>query len=597
MSLDALYTLIVIAGVILLFVTEVLTVDLVALLGMIALVLLGVITPEQGVEGFSNKATMTVAFMFILSTALLNTGALQVLAFRLSSVFRENFKLGMLLMMLLIAAMSAFVNNTPVVAVFIPAIISIANASGQPASKMLIPLSFASIFGGTCTLIGTSTNILVSGIAERDGAAPIGMFDSLPMGLIFVTAGVLYLFFIGIRLLPNRKTTSTIKSKFSLRDYLAEIVLLPDALSIGKTIEDSPLVKELGMDIIQVKRGDERFHHPDKSFVLKAQDILKVRCDVSKIRQLKDRVRVSDTAPIEIGDNNFKGANSVLVELVISANSSFVGKNLRDINFIKRFRSIPLAIRTSDEVINEDIKEVELRSGDTILVEVGSDDLEELKRIEGQKDSPYYLLSEDVITDFNKRKFFTVISVSMTAFLLATFGVLDIMVATLTGVAVLVILRCIDMKQAYEAINWKVIFLLAGALSLGTAMENTGLDILIAELLTGTLGKWGPVALVSGLYLATTLLTEIMSNNGTAALLTPIAVTTAQKMGVDPMPFVMAIMFAASASFMTPVGYHTNTMVYSVGQYKFRDFFKVGWGLSLLFWILATVFIPLIYSF
>ncbi len=595
MELTAILTLLIIAGAIVLFVTEVVSVDLVALMIIVALVITGVVSPKEGVEGFSNNATITVAFMFVLSGALLKTGALQLIAFRLSGLFRRNFMLGLILMMLLAAMISAFVNNTPVVAVFIPVVIQIARSAGFPPSKILIPLSFATIFGGTCTLIGTSTNILVSGIMEKEGLPGMNMFLMAPLGLVFLLAGIAYMVVIGVRLLPARTAEKDLKKKFSMRDYLMEVGIPEGSDLIGKRILECGLFSELEIDILSIKRGKHTYSVPPGDFILHQDDLLNIRCNAEKIRGLKDRSLMQ--SQIAIGDTDLSARNATLVELMITANSRFEGKTLRELDFRRRYRGVPLAIQHREEIVHENLYDVSLRPGDILLAEIKSHFLPDLQDDENGRNPDFVLLSEDEVLDFKPKRFWATIMIVMAVIALATAGILDIMIGAIAATCLLVLTKLINMKDVYQSINWNIIFLLAGALTLGTAMQNSGLDIIIADGLVNNLGALGPMAIISGLYLISSILTEIMSNNATAALLAPIAISTANQLDLSVIPFVMAVTFAASASFSTPVGYQTNTMVYSAGNYKFRDFLKVGIWLNLFFWLLATFLIPVIYPF
>ena len=592
MTTAAIITIGVIVLAIILFATEALPIDLVAISIMIILVIGGVITPEEGVEGFSNKATITVAFMFVLSAALLKTGALQVLAHRLSKIFRYKFNAGILMMMFMIAIISAFVNNTPVVAVFIPVVIQIAHASGQSPSKMLIPLSFASIFGGMCTLIGTSTNILVSGIAEKEGEQAISMFQMTPIAGVLLVVGVVYMSIFGIKLLPKSRRSKDLKSKFDVNNYITLVELLSNSSSIGKKIMDSELVTEFNIDIIEVRRNGNSFTLPPGDFELNEGDILKVKCDVEKLKSLKGKTKTLAVSPIKIGDSDLSGKNSALVEMVITSSSEIHGKTLKELDFRRRYRAIPLAIKHKEDIKHDDLYDVKLSAGDVILAEVKSHYVKELNKLEAGQNTPFVLLSENHITEFDKKKFGIVIGLISIMVVLASLGILDIMVGAISAVIILVLAKILSMKEIYEAINWKIIFLLVGALSLGLAINKTGLDLFIAEALVDQLAPMGIIAVISGLYLATSLLTEVMSNNASAALMTPIAIAIAHTSGVEVLPFLVTVMIAASATFMTPIGYQTNTMVYSAGNYRFKDFFKVGIFLNFLFWVISSFMIP-----
>lgn len=595
MGIDAIIVIAIILIALVLFVTEVLSIDLVALLIMVALVLTGVLEIEEAVSGFSNPATLTVAAMFAISAALIKSGLVSSLGPRLAKVIKKNFFFGTLVLMISVGIFSAFINNTPIVAVFIPIVIKAAISAGHNPTKLLIPMSFASIFGGTCTLIGTSTNLLVSGIAVQNGLEAFSMFQFAPFGIVIFTVGTIYMLLIGQRLLPDRDHEEDLEKKFNMRDYLIELTVLKDAPFVGKRIMDLNFIQDLDIDVIQIRRQGEKFLLPPQDMVIQADDKLKVRCNYEEIKQLKNQLKIFIGPAVHFSESELPEGDTTLVELIIPPNSFIEGKTLGEIEFKRRFRAVPLAIRHRAEIQHERLNNTNIQAGDIILAEIKSHRLKLFKEQEAKQESPFIILSEESRISFDKKKFAIVLSTAIAVVSLATFSILPILASAFTGVAFLVLSRQIKMQDVYEAIDWKVITLLAGALSLGTAVQKSGLASLVAENLLVYLGEWGTTAIVSGLYLMTIILTEMISNNATAALLAPVAISTAQTLGVDPVPFLMAITFAASASFITPIGYQTNTMVYSAGQYKFKDFFKVGIGLSLLLWLLATLLIPKIY--
>ncbi len=603
MSLEIGIVLFVLLGAVILFATERVPVDVVAIVAMSVLVVTGVLTPQQGVSGFSNSATITVAFMFILSAALFKSGAVVNIGNRIAQLFKYNFWLGITATMVTVGVISAFINNTPVVAIFIPIMVGAAAQSKLSLAKMLMPLSFASMFGGVCTLIGTSTNILVSGVAAEQGLEPFSMFEMTRMGVVFFGVGLIYMLTIGIRLIPNRGGEDELMKKFGMGDYLTEIVLLSNAPSVGSSIKNSPLVKKLDIDILEVKRQGQTFIMPSEEMVLEEGDILKVRCNVEKIKALKEREGIalkSDTKFKTLGEiaDSKKTSNRItFVEAVIAPNSPFEGKTVKELGFRQRFGATVLAIRHRGELMRDKVATTVLRPGDTLLIEVEKEQLRNLQQLELRGRNTFLIVSEVDLPEYRKDKMLTVVLTLVGVIALASFEILPIMMAAIVGSMFLVLTRCITMEEAYHAIDWKVIFLLAGAISLGVALDVSGAAALISGFLIHIVGGLGPVAIVSVLYLITSLMTESMSNNASAVLLAPIAIAASVEMGVDARPMLMAITFAASSSFMTPVGYQTNTMIYGVGGFRFSDFLRVGGPLNLIFWILATLLIPVFFPF
>lgn len=592
MNFEIVFVFAVLALAVFLFVTEKLPVDLVALIVMALLLVSSIITPSQGLSGFSNTATITIGAMFILSAGLFKTGAVNFLGGFVTQIFKRNFWSAMIIVMIIVGILSAFINNTPVIAIFLPILLGVAKETHLSASKILMPVSFASMFGGVCTLIGTSTNILVSSIAEKQGLPPFSMFEFAPLGLIMFAVGTAYMLLVGIKLIPDRRGEGDLTESFNLNEYLTEIVLLPQAASVGKKIKDAPLVHDLEIGILQIRRADETIHQPKGEVVLQADDVLLVRCDLEKIRVLQEREGVRLKPQAKWGDESLTSENYRLLEAVIEPNSALIGSTLKKSDFRENYGATVLAIRHRGRLLREKLSDTILSAGDLLLIEIHQERLNAFKR-----NDDFIITSEKQTVEFRRSKVLFALTIVAGVVLAASLNFAPIVVAAVVGAILLILLGCLTLEEAYQAIEWKIIFLLAGVLSLGIALEKSGAAQMISSQIVSSVGGLGLVALVSAFYLLTSVLTETMSNNATAALLAPIAIATATTLGVNPQPFLVAVTFAASASFMTPVGYQTNTMIYGPGQYKFFDFVKVGTPLNIIFWILATFLIPLFWEF
>ncbi len=585
MTLDMALVLALLAATVTLFVTEKLRVDLVAMLLMSALLLTGLVTPEEGVAGFANPATVTVAAMFVISAGLSRTGAVAVLGRASARVFQWNLWAGLVVMMVSVGLLSAFMNNTPVVAIFMPIMLSVAAAISISPSKLLMPLSFAAMFGGVCTLIGTSTNLLVSSVAERYGFEPFGVFEFTKLGLVMFAVGTAYMV-LAVRWIPNRGRVQELTREYGMSRYMTEIELLDNALSIGSPLADSSMVKETAVEVLEINRQGRRIIRPHAQTVLQAGDVLRVMCDVDRIKSLAERQGVR-LKPSRANSEVVEGDSTLLVEAVVAPGSDLVGETLKTANFRNTYGANVVALRHRGAVLHEKLGGTTLLGGDVLLIEVDSEHLDVLRNHEA-----FVMITEVAQPEFRQGKAVLATVITAAVVITASVGILPILVSAVSGAALLVLTGCLHAEEAYHAIEWKVIFLLAGTLSLGVALENSGTARLLSELLIGTAAKLGPTAVISAIYLVTTLLTAFISNNATAVLMAPIAIGAAQILGVDPRPLLMAVMFAASADFATPVGYQTNTMIYGVGKYRFSDFLRIGTPLNLLFWLLATLLIP-----
>lgn len=575
-----------------LLITEKFGIDTVSIIAMILLMVTGVLTPTEGFAGFTNSATITVACMFVVSAAIYKSGALSSAGNILITLSKKSYFLTVLALMLITGTLSAFMNDTAVVAILFPVVMSVARKSKINPSRLLMPLSFGALLGGICTLIGTSTNILVSGIAEREGLPPIGMFEMAPAGICFLIVGILYMLFIGSRLLPDRKQNEDLSEEYGMNQYFTEIILLSDAKSIGTSIKNSALVKILDIQIVQIKRNGVTFS-PYPDFILAEYDVLKVVCDIDKLKLLMDRAGIVFESEKKLEKKNTLPTDIILLEALVTPNSDLENHSIKSYNFRMRFEGATvLAIRQREEILHDKLGRVILKAGDVLLISTKKDQLPLFKN-----NNDLLIISEIEHRPFNWKKMIAIIAIVAGIVITAALNTAPIMLSATVGVAAMVALNFLKTEEAYKAIDWKVIFMLAGILSLGVALEKTGAAAFLAQGIVNTVGSWGPEAVLSVFFGLTFLSTNIMSNNATAALLTPIAIVTAQNMSVDSRPFILAVAFAASLSFMTPMSYQTNAMIYAPGKYKFKDYLRVGTPLNMILWILASIIIPYFYPF
>lgn len=588
MSWDIVATLSVTIVAIILFATEKIRMDAIAILVLCSLVILGQVDVAAALDGFSNSATIAVTAMFVLAAGLQNSGALDSVGRVLGKA--KSPWLFLLVLCAINAALSPFVNNTAVVAVLIPIVIAAAQNINMPPSKALIPLSFASQMAGVCTLIGTSTNLLINAIAQKQGHSGFGMFEFAPLGIIFFAVGVVYLLLTSRFLLPESRLE--LEQDAGLGKYVAELKVNKDSQLIGKNTTESGLNEEFNLFTIGVLRNGERLSTPSQQ-VLQKHDILLLRGESEDLAKVREKYGLHHVVygKRDSDDDNLDD-DLIIAEVMISPTSRWIGGTIPILQQRWNKNSTVLGIQRRSRVIRERLRGVTFKMGDILLLTLPTEDMANLR-----KDKDFIVLSADLVkTEENWRGKFA-LGVMGAVVLAAAFGLVSIAISALIGAVAMCLSGCLTADEAYESIDWKIILVLAGLLPLGEAMANSGAAQFIVDNTLGKVGEFGPVVVLAVLYLLTMVLTEFMSNAGTAVLLTPIAVSTAKLLGVDASPFIIAVMFAAATSFMTPVGYQTNTMVYAAGGYKFTDFLKIGLPLNLLYWILGIIFIPLFFPF
>ncbi|WP_138431987.1 SLC13 family permease [Fodinibius saliphilus] len=590
MSFEIIFVFALLGLALFLFATDYVSFDVAALILLVSLLASGILTPKEGFAGVSNPATITIAAMFVISEGLRRTGLLNKAGNFFCEKMKDNFWLWLFVMLLFVSFTSSFMNNTAVIMIFIPVIIDISARIGVSASKLLMPLAFAGIMGGIHTLIGTSTNLLVSSIVQDRGGQGFAMFDFMPMALIFLCAGFLYMYFVGVDLIPPRRKDDELTADFKMQGYLTDLKVKDESNLVGKYLDEGGLTEELDLDVLRIFKPDSDSSAQRTETKVESGDILRIRGSASEIDKLLRREDLALIPSKKWIDVDLKHGRDALVEAAVAPESTLEGRELSDIDFYERFGAVPLAIRHHGELKQEELGNIHLAGGDTLLLSMSKERIHEINN------DPSFVISSEVDV-MRPRTDKTHIAVGILAAVvgLAALNILPIMVSAPAGVIMMILTGCLTTEEAYTAVNWKVIMLLVGVLPLGTAMDKTGAAGLIADSMIGMLYDFGPVAVLSGFYLFTMMITAIISTNASVALLAPIAFEVANQIGVNTEPMVLAVSYAACLTFITPFGHHANTLVYGSGQYEFTDFTKIGLPLNIIFWILATIFIPIIW--
>ncbi|MDX1364080.1 MAG: SLC13 family permease [Arenibacter latericius] len=599
MTVDIILVFLVLVTVIVLFALEIFPVDKIAFFIIVSLTLLGLISPEEAISGFSNSATIAVLALMILAIAMEENGVISWLTSGLGKLKGMSVYIMAPLFMVVTATISAFISTTAVVIVFIKIINQLSEKFKVPKSKLLLPISFAGILGGSCTLMGTSTNLIVNAVGKNLGAPVLGFFEFTAIGLIFLGVSIIYLTLI-LRWLPWSKNRD-LNEDYSLENYITSVRIKSESQLVDKRIENTFLYNNPEISVLQLVRDNRVHNAPGKYISLKENDELLLMCDINTLSKLNESQglgvneqhhwMIPDNQSEE-GEKDAKLDERVFVELLMLPGSALLGKTLGNLRGYMQQDVLPLAIKKRKTLTNirqrmvrSSVNKLVLKAGDRLLVDVSRENVQSLEAIEN-----IVLLQELDRPDNNAphKKYFSLAVLLMVVVLAAT-GVLSIMVSALSGVALLLLTNQLHLDRVYKKVNWQIFFLLAGMIPLGLAMNNTGADIWISEQLLTFLEGQSEMVVIGTLFFVTMVMSGVVSNNATAIIMTPIAIAVAHGLQLDFKPFILAVMFAANFSFFTPVGYQTNTLIYGIGNYRFRHFFIIGGILSLILWVLATV--------
>ncbi len=592
--------LIIISIMIISFIFEFVSMEVTALGTLGLLLIFNIITIDEAISGFSNKAVITIGAIFIISKSLVKTGFLEVFADFLYKLAGNRKWITFIIFFLTTAFISGLINNTAAVAIFIPLAINLCQRFHVSPTKILMPLSYAAIAGGTLTLIGTSTNLLVNDFLETStNLEPFKMFEFTQLGLIFVGIGVLYNLVLSIWILPSRAITTSLTQKYHMSTYLTEFKVGKNSTLVGKTLNDFKVSKKIDYDIIKIIRDKVDFTIGLRDAILLEGDVLLLQINLNDILTFKKEYDLLMLSDVKLSQEELMGKNHILVEGLIPQGSSLIGKTLIDLNFRKSFESFVLAIKRQTELLREKVAHIKLKFSDTLLVMVSKDKLETLK------DSNDIIVLEELDIHLKYERYWWLsILVIPLIMISVSLNVINITEGACLGAILLLVLRSLSMQDAYESINWPVIFLIALLIPIGIAMENTGAGDYISQIILNvstnldlTLEKQA-LTVISILFFFTFVTSAFISNAAVAIILSPIAIILGNYFfNIDPSlnptkAFLMSICFGASTSFMTPIGYQTNLMVFAPGQYRFKDFLYAGLPLTIIFWIVASFLIP-----
>ncbi len=593
MTFEVGLTLSIILLALILFATDRLRVDLIALIVLLLVSITGLVSQEEVFLGFANPAVITIWAVYIVSGGLFKTGVADMLGsliLRLSGASEVRL---IVVIMLVCGMMSAFMNNVGAVAVLMPAVIGISSRTKIPVSKLLIPLAFSSLLGGKMTLIGTPANILAQGILVARDLPHFDFFDITPMGSIVLITGVVYMVVIGRHLLPVRETASGPQLSKQLRAYISEVQVSPQSPLVGKNLYESNLGSDYDLSVLSVHRDGDLITRLHRDFIIEPNDqlILEGALDNLIIAQDDLDLKIQPMPDVELADLDTE--DSYIFEATLSPRSTIIGQTLREVRFRDRFGFNALAIWRQGDVITERLRDVQLSFGDALLLQGHPG------RVTALSEGNEFLVLQhiDVEKRNPKEKAPLAAGIMLLVIALAIFSNLGIAISMVIGSVLMVLTGCLTMDDAYGSIDWRTVFLVGGMLTLGIAMENTGTAQYLADLLLGAIGAWGPYALLAGIYLLSALITQPMSNAAAVVLMVPIAVDTALGIDANILTFVMAVVIGAATSFVTPVGHKANVLVFGPGGYKFFDYTRVGILLTVFLFIVSMLFLPILWPF